>query len=179
MGAQAVRVEVRNGSTLSVELPSSYAPAADNAADRTIRLGEYSVDSIFDANTTPAPAEALSLEIELDNTGSHDLDLTDAPIQGAESGGAPASGEDLTGKKLWFYEFQTEDNVAAILVKPGSSNGYTLFGSSITDGVKLEATDKLQRICQSSDGAAVSSTVKIINFSGTAGDTINVKMSFE
>jgi len=164
-----------------VVLPDSYVPGSKSDQDQSVYVNDYAVQSTFAAGDTPTPAEILTEEITIDGTGSYDIDLTAAKIVGAvDVSGDPAATEDLTGKKLCYLELHSGSaNAGDITVKPGVSNGYPLFGASITQGVKVVPYAHLAMLIQASGLAAISATTKIITISGTTGDTLNIIAVFE
>jgi len=164
-----------------VVLPDTYVRGSKSDQDQSVYVNDYAVQSTFASGDSPTPAEVLTEEITLDGTGSYDIDLTAAKIVGAvDVSGDPAASEDLTAKKLCYLELHSgSSNAGDITVKPGSSNGYTLFGSAITQGVKVPPYSHLALLVQASGLAAISATVKVINVSGTTGDTLNLIAVFE
>ena len=174
-------LQVTQNSVSQVVLPDAFVPGAKNDEDQTVYVNDYSIQASYGSDDTPTPAEILVAEITIDGTGTEDIDLTAAAIVGAVDGsGNPAATEDLTGKKLCYLELHSgTSNAGDITVAPNGTNGYTLFGAAITQGIKLHADKHEQRFIRSSGADAVSATKKIVTITGTAGDTLNLVMVFE
>jgi len=99
-------------------------------------------------------------------TGDTTIDLT--ALSGTQSD------IDATGDKVQYLQLITDDeNVAAITIKPGSSNPYNLFGSSneIDLGAGVEV---LAKFAETLDDVAAGA--KTIEIAGTAGDKIKIQI---
>lgn len=158
-----------------IVLPASYNPAAASADSRRTTIDNWDL-----AATLSGIVAILSKEYTIDGTGTFDIDLSAAPIIGAESSGVPAATESLAGKRMVGFMLQTPAaNADDITVAPGASNGYELFGGSIADGIKLTPNDQWSRITQNASLPTVdASTRKIITVTGTEDDVIRVLMCF-
>lgn len=170
-----------------VTLPASHNPGAVNAAHRLTQVSGWGVSRSLradDPNRDPDPVAIVARELTI-ASGEATIDLTAAPIIGAESGGAPAATEDLTGKNLIAAFFSTErasgDNAAPIVVKAHATNGYDLFGvDSATPGfIDVPPGAACVFIFNTAARDPVAAADKIIHFEGTDGDTIRVILVFE
>jgi hypothetical protein len=168
--------------TAKVVLPSSYNPGSADS-QRFVTVGEewkFSETLRADNSPSPAPVAILAKELTLASSEAT-IDLTAAAIQGAESGGAPAASEDLTGKNLIAVFLSTErasgTNAGAITAKAHTTNGYDLFGASGL--VVMPPGAVLGFRCETAGRDPVGATDKIIHFTGTTGDTIRVILVFE
>jgi hypothetical protein len=174
MAAEKVVFSVNLSATISEVLAAAIVPASDTEEQRTVKHVKWNVDQTFLPTSTPDPERCLSLEITLDSGGLYDLDLTAAPTTGA-----PAAGEDLTGLKVMYAEFTTPaDNAAAILLcDQAATNEYDLLGAA--NELDLVPGSKLCLLHTDSALPAVAGTDKIIRFSGTEGDVLQIKLVFE
>lgn len=165
-----------------VVLPASYAGGAAEDADRVVNIKGWGVNTVLRSTASPSPAPVAILAKEYTIASSEaTIDLTAAPITGAESGGAPAATEDLTGKNLIACLFSTVrssgTNAATITVKAHATNGYDLFGAS---GLVILPADSVVLLSVKTGGRdAVGASDKIIHLTGTDGDKIRVILVFE
>lgn len=174
MGAQAVNLTMNLSSTIQEVLDPAVVPGASAADKRTVQHDSWNVDKTLIASSTPAPSRCLVLEITIDNTGQYEIDLSAAPTTGA-----PTAGEDLTGKRVLSFEFQTPAaNAAAITIcDQAASNKYALFGAG--NAYSLLKNSKLAQLHESSLMPAVAGGAKIIRISGTEDDVLRVKLTFQ
>lgn len=164
-------------------LPSGYNPSNNDAAANSIRANAWQRTEILVSSSTPVPKEFLSLDLTIDGTLSYELDLSDAPIVGAEDGsGNPTDGEDLDGHKLFYAEFSTirdsGANAGNITVKPSASNGYEIFGASNEIDIPPD-THVVFYNKASSLGDISNAGDRLITFEGAENDKIRVKLCFE
>jgi hypothetical protein len=163
-------------------LPESYAGGSGSDANRVIRITGWGKNTSLRSDSSPSPAPVAIIAKEYTLASSEaTIDLTAAPIVGAESGGVPAATEDLTGKNLIAWHFSTRrssgTNAAAIIVKPHATNGYDLFGASGQVTVSIDG-DEIG-CCKTGSRDPVAATDKIIHLTGTTGDKIRVILVFE
>lgn len=170
--------------TARVVLPSGYNPGGTSNSNRIFSVGGWERVRSLQASSDPdpEPAAIVTKEVTIGGGGTTDLDLTDAPIIGAVDGsGNPTDGEDLTDSKLMACFFSTlrssGTNAAAVTVLPHATNGYALWGSG--NEVDIPADSTIGFFVENSSLPAVSSTAKVIQFSGTSGDKVRVILVFE
>lgn len=136
---------------------------SDNFSDpdvgHTISGGARTIDA---GSTVPA-TKAFSDEITL-VAGAATIDLT-AMVR------TPLANVDFTGLKVQLVKFKAATaNAAAVVIKPGASNAYNLFGDS--DGqITLPASAESEQYW-ADQLADVSSTVKNVDLSSSDTDAI-------
>lgn len=174
MGAAAIVFSTTLNSVISEVLDPAAVPGAASADKRTVVHDDWAVDETFNASSTPDPVRTLVMEITIDATGIYDLDLTAAPTTAA-----PTAGEDLTGKRVMYFEATTpEANVDPVVIcdQAGASK-YDMLGAG--NELELQPNSKLPLLVQSSTLPAVAAGAKIIRFTGTEDDVVQVKFVFE
>lgn len=179
MTADSVKLVMQLLARLSVVLPDGYSGgAASQSSYRTVTLDDFGADVVLDGDNTPTPTAVLAKSYEL-GAGDTTIDLTDAPIIGAEDGnGAPVDGEDLTGYKLQAVIVETpSDNAGDITIKPAAANGYPLWGTS--NEFDFPPRSNLGFLNQASELPDVGAATKDIVLSGTEGDVANLILVFE
>lgn len=104
-------------------------------------------------------------------TGS--LDLTAAPLARQ-----PAVTLDLTGAKLFALQISAPiENVGAITVKQGASNGFPILGAASL--VVLNPGDRIILVAKALTAKqAVDATHKTIDYAGTSGDSVKIVAYF-
>lgn len=158
----------------TVILPESYVPPAVAEASRDVNVDDWALEGALDNCTA-----ILTAEVTIPGGGTYQLDLTAAPIIGAESAGVPSATESLAGKRLAGFLFRAPStNAAPILVAPASTNGYLLFGAAITGGVKIESNDHWSRVVTGDTLPEVTASAKLIDLTGTAADVLQILMAF-
>lgn len=174
MAAEKITLTIDLTSTIQEVLAQAAVPASETGEQRTVSHNQWNVSDVYTTDSTPEPQRCLSLEITLDGGGFYDLNLASAPTTAA-----PTAGEDLTGFRVMHFEAQTPSgNAAAIVIcDQAASNKYTLFGSS--NAFSLPKNSKIALIHLASLLPVIAAGVKTIRFSGTTGDKIRVKMTFE
>jgi hypothetical protein len=172
MAAEKVSLSVNLNMLIAEVLAAASVPGATNEAARTVQHDAWRVDTSLISTSTPAPVRCVVGEFTLDGSGDYDLNLAAAPTTAA-----PTAGEDLTGKNLLAFFFQTPStNAGAVTIDGTVSNGYDLFTGPITIPKNMTLTG----LCQTSaQYPAVAAGDRIIHFDGTAADKIRVKLVFE
>lgn len=154
-----------------VFLPATSYPGAAYELDRKVAVTDFDLDAAHDDTTTPAPAAAIVATLTIGGGGTVTLDLTAAPIIGAESGGAPAATEDLTGDRIYALKLETPaDNSGTVTVAAAASNGYLLFGT----GGSLELPPGSHASLYSRSLPTIAAAAKDIEFAGTSADTVSI-----
>lgn len=176
MGADAVELTVVTQTTAKVVLPDSYI-GGSTAAQRTVTSSDYDLNETLDSTTTPAVDDLMAYQLNLSG-GTDTIDFTAAAIIGAESAGAPAASEDLTGKRVCHVEFECPTtNSYEVTIAPGAANPYPIFGAA--NDFTLKPDSKFAYTVHSNALPTISSTVKTIDITGNAADVLNLKIAFE
>lgn len=175
MAAEKVSINYQVQFAPRVVMPAAHVPGSAEAS-RTVALSEFDTTKNLNENSTPAPKNVLPIEHTLTG-GTDTIDLTAAAILGADSSGAPASSEDLTGEKVIGFQWLTPSaNTGAVTIEPAGTNGYPILGSGTTGG-KLVASKDASGGYLINDAAAiqaVDATHKIIEITGTSGDVVKL-----
>jgi hypothetical protein len=180
--AEYTLLSIHLSAVSTVALPEKYADAARDNASRTVSLDDLNLNEQLAAaaGADPAPAEVLSRDLTFDGTGFVEFDLTDAEIVGAVDGnGEPVTKEDMTGKKGMLIYLSTcrgdgTLNSGPVIIKPGASNGYSLFGAG--NEVELPPETFLCLYTKSGDLPVISATERILRLEGAAGDQVRIKL---
>lgn len=154
--------------TLSMDLAvdetfsAAQLPAAAEGA-RTIRHAGLGLTQVMQTGSAPDAESVSAFKITID--GTDNIDLTALP---ATLGGTL----DATGKKVRaLYLVAGSANVAAITIGDGASNGYELAGNTW----KVALTGGQRALLYAAAGAPdVGASAKMIDVSGTNGDTLDV-----
>ncbi len=184
MAAEAITINITNLSQSSIVLPEGYADAAEFPQDRTVRQSDFGLDEALNQDSTPKPAAIVSVKHIFDSAGEIVLDFTAAPTVGAtDAQGRPTDLEDLTGRKLFHYEFFAPDgNSNSVFVASGDTNGltpYPIWDNQPTSSVELRPNSKVALTHLNSLYAVVSASRKNIRALGQQNDTINLILAFE
>lgn len=155
------------------QLDTTDVPSCASAADRQFIHAEFNVTGKLTGSTTPKTEFVIIKAVTL-TAGTVTIDLTAAPKSANRT-------QDLTGKKLVAYMLECPSaNTGTSTVKPGSANPYNINGASNEiDILSGEAVSKTVVKDKATGHAAVSATVKNIDFTGTSGDIVNVLMVFD
>jgi len=146
-------------------LAAADLPSANSEADRTWNHNGLNHSDNYSGSSTVSIDQIVPIDIDL--TGSPiTVDLTNAP----KTGGRTA--EDHTGLKVIGLLLNAPTgNAGAVSMAPGASNPYPLFGTA--KDIEIAPGRVLAFMEQTVGLAAVSSSVKSIDFDGTNGDHID------
>jgi hypothetical protein len=173
MPAESVSLTVAIQSRIAEVLSAAIVPSAASVSDRTINHSGGGVAKTVLDTDTPHPVAVLDLEITLDENEFYELNLRAAPTHGA-----PDAGEDLLDQRLLYIEIETsEDNADPIVVKPATTNGYHLWGSTFSQSFPPFANQGTLHRGQALP--IIAASARLIRFEGTEGDSVKVKMCFE
>jgi len=176
--AEKITLTPAISSTFTEVLDADDVPGAQSETQRTVTHDAWNyttpLHNTSGSATTPAPVRCFSTTVTLSGA-SATLDLTAAPTVGNLS-----AGEDLTGKKLMFCQFYTDadNDSGGVTIGPGASNGYELFGSASAE-LLMFPDEYAEKLTLGSNLDDVGATDCEIDFAGTSGDKIYVKMAFE
>lgn len=172
MALSALQVSFQLLATLKATISEAKLPNV-SAADRQVTVKNANLaTTTLDSSTTPALEGAVSLNLTMATGTPYALDLTAAPQLGGEDA------VDLTAKKLIGMIVQTPNgNTSTVEIRPHSTtNAYDLFGSGA--GIQVPKDSTMAFLDQVATRDAVDSSNKVIEFSGTTGDTIEVVLVF-
>jgi len=153
-------------------LAAADAPAAATSSGRQLQTGGFSVTQSLSGTTQPAVEDAPLVQ-QVTISGTTTIDFTSAPQQAGRTG-------DMTGLKVVAAIFKpAADNIGAINIAPGAANPYPLFGTAndidLAPG-QMIVIGTLAGI--DANLPSVSSSVKTIDITGTATDTMDVEIHF-
>jgi len=143
-------------------------PGGSSTNDRTLAHNAFNASATFSATSTPTGQRIVEIEITL-GAGTTTIDLTSAPKSAGRT-------EDLTGfKAVAGLLTAPRTNSGDVTVAPGASNPYPLFGTGNSVAVPAGRTMAFGDTEQA-NLAAVSSSAKTIDVSGTSGDILRLML---
>lgn len=174
MSNKTLRVDL--SLTASEAFTSQEAPTGLTQADRTVVIRGADVSTVIDATTTPK-IEASPIVRTITISGTTTIDLTAAA--GVVIPASASRTIDASTKKLIAFRFSCPTtNQAAVNVAPGSADPYAIFGSGNDVDVRPGWTIPGVLNGANPSHAAVSSTAKNIDITGTTGDKITIELYF-
>ena len=170
--ADTVTLDYSLRSTVTEILDTTDVPAGSTNQGRTLKADEFNVSGQLTSTTTPPVDFATMKKVTLTG-GTVTIDLTAAEKSAGRT-------QDLTGEKnvSLIIECPTTNSGAATIA-PGSANPYVLFGAG--QSISLDPGEVLEKQMvkgKAASKAAVSATVKNLDFTGTSGDFVHIQMTF-
>lgn len=154
-------------------LDTTAWPAGAQTMDRTLRATGLSFSGELSASTTPAiGAQPVQLNLTI-GAGVTTVDLTAAAIGVSRTA-------DMTARKIiaWIVK-ASASNVGAVLIGPGASNGYPIWGAA--DGKHYFHPGQTAGAATEGVAAAtgaVGASSKDVAVSGTQNDTVEILLWF-
>lgn len=162
--------------TGSETFTAAEQPGGATQADRTLKITGGDLTVTLDATSTPK-IEVSPIVRTVTISGTTTIDLTAAA--GAVIPASASRAVDASTKKLVAFRFSCPGtNQAAVNVAPGASDPYPIFGTANDIDVRPGWTIPGVLNGVNPSHAAVSSTAKNIDITGTTGDKITIELYF-
>jgi hypothetical protein len=164
-----IRQELTATETLAAaDIPTISSSATDSS--RVVHSAFNRSGSRLNASSVP-PVDAVVFD-ELTTDGADTIDLTNCKTAALPTGGA-----DMTAKKVVAALFSCPaTNAAAIVITPGASNPYPIFGTGNDISIPPGGHVQISFVGVVSPLPAVSGTVKTLDITGTATDVLNYEI---